>query len=85
MSRLVSIIIPCYNDAVYISDAVQSAFNQTYPNKEIIVVDDGSNQKTKEKLKNLRPKIDVLITQENQGKNIIFSQDFYFLNLKFIV
>jgi hypothetical protein len=64
---LVSIIIPCFNDAVYIEQSVQSALDQTYENKEIIVVDDGSNQKTKAVLKRLEPKIDLFITQENKG------------------
>lgn len=66
---LVSIIIPCYNDAQYIEQAVQSALDQTYPYKEIIVVDDGSNAETKTVLKKLEPKITLLITQENQGQS----------------
>lgn len=62
-----SIVIPCYNHAAYIEDAVNSAVSQTYFNKEIIVIDDGSNDETKKVLKRLEPKIDILITQENQG------------------
>lgn len=62
-----SIVIPCYNHAAYIEDAVNSAVSQTYSNKEIIVIDDGSNDETKKVLKRLEPKIDILITQENQG------------------
>lgn len=65
----VSIIIPCYNDAQYIEQAVDSALNQTYPNKEIILVDDGSNAETKAVLKKLEHKITKLITQENQGQS----------------
>jgi glycosyltransferase involved in cell wall biosynthesis len=64
---LVSIVIPCYNDWQYVEQAVNSALNQTYVNKEIIVVDDGSNPKTKEVLRQLESKITKLITQENQG------------------
>ncbi|WP_405199462.1 glycosyltransferase family 2 protein [Christiangramia sp. LLG6405-1] len=67
MSACISIIIPCYNDAVYVEEAVQSAIGQTWGNKEIIVVDDGSNKKTKRVLKELEPRIDLLITQENKG------------------
>jgi len=64
---LISIIIPCYNDAQYIEQSVYSALNQTYPNKEVIVVDDGSNAETKAILKKLAPQITKLITQENKG------------------
>ncbi|MBS1531843.1 MAG: glycosyltransferase, partial [Bacteroidetes bacterium] len=39
---LVSIIIPVYNSAPYLDETIRSAMNQTWPNKEIIVVDDGS-------------------------------------------
>jgi glycosyltransferase involved in cell wall biosynthesis len=66
----VSIVIACYNDAQYIGKSVQSALNQTYPNKEIIVVDDGSNEETKAVLKKLESQITKLITQVNQGQSI---------------
>lgn len=68
-NQLISIIIPCYNDHQYVEQAVNSAINQTYKNKEIIVVDDGSDKKTKEVLRNLEDKISLLITQDNQGQS----------------
>ena len=43
MTELVSIIIPCYNGEKFIGDAIESALGQSYPQKEIIVVDDGSS------------------------------------------
>ena len=48
ISDLVSIIIPCYNYAQYLGDAVESAMAQTYKNIEVIVVNDGSTDNTDE-------------------------------------
>jgi glycosyltransferase involved in cell wall biosynthesis len=39
---LVSILIPCYNNASFLASTIESALAQTWPNKEIIIVDDGS-------------------------------------------
>lgn len=42
----VSIIVPCYNQAQYLDEALQSVFNQTYTNWECIIVNDGSSDST---------------------------------------
>ena len=42
MGPLVSILMPCYNARPWIAQCIQSAIDQTYPHKEIVVVDDGS-------------------------------------------
>ena len=46
MDDLVSIIMPSYNTAEYIAEAVQSVIAQTYQKWELIVVDDGSADDT---------------------------------------
>jgi glycosyltransferase involved in cell wall biosynthesis len=45
---LVSIVIPCYNAREFLAETLESAFHQTYPRTEIIVVDDGSTDGTTE-------------------------------------
>jgi len=67
---LVSIIIPVYNKAVYVAEALDSALAQSYPNTEIILVDDGSTDGSFEILKTYFEKFPDkinLIDQENQG------------------
>src|ERR1019366_4379460 len=48
MKPLVSILIPAYNAEEWIGDTIRSSVGQTWPRKEIIVVDDGSRDRTAE-------------------------------------
>lgn len=63
---LVSVIIPTYNNAPWLSLTLESVFNQTYRRFEIIVVNDGSTDKTLQVLAGYGEQIRV-ITQANAG------------------
>jgi len=64
---LVSVIIPTYNRAQLITQAIDSVLSQTYRDFEIIVVDDGSTDDTKQVLIPYKDRI-TYIYQENQGR-----------------
>jgi len=62
----ISVIIPTYNRATFVTKAIDSVLSQTYKDYEIIVVDDGSTDDTRHVLKPYRDRIRY-IYQENRG------------------
>lgn len=50
MSKRISVVIPCYNAEVFIDTSIASIYNQDYPDVELIVVNDGSTDRSEEKL-----------------------------------
>lgn len=62
----VSVVIPCYNAEKYLRQAIDSVFAQTYSNLELIVVNDGSTDKSGAILASYGDRIRV-IHQQNQG------------------
>ncbi|GJD23895.1 probable glycosyl transferase [Rivularia sp. IAM M-261] len=62
MPKLVSIIIPCYNASQWIAEAIVSCLWQTYPNIEIIIIDDGSRDNS----------LEIIKSYAQQYKNIIW-------------
>jgi len=67
---LVSILMPTYNDAEYITSAVDSVFAQTYRSWELIIVNDGSSDDTEERIVPYLddPRIQYHKQQQNSGQ-----------------
>ena len=69
MEKIISVVLPCFNQGVYLSEALDSLIGQTYENWEAIVVNDGSSDCTEsvalayvQREKRIR-----YICQENKG------------------
>ena len=62
----ISVVIPAYNAAEHISRTIYSVAGQTFPAKEIIVIDDGSTDSTSEVVKSFGEKVQY-IYQQNAG------------------
>lgn len=67
---LVSVVIPCFNAAAFIGDAIQSVLGQTPPDLEVIVVDDASTDGSRELVTALaesEPRIVPILLPSNAG------------------
>lgn len=64
---LVSILIPAYNVEEWVAESIESAVAQTWPRKEIIVVNDGSTDQTGEVARRSAAREVVVVSTENQG------------------
>lgn len=66
MGDLVSIIIPCFNAEKWLREAIDSCLKQTYTNLEIIVIDDGSTDRSLDLIKSYGDRI-IWESQPNRG------------------
>ena len=67
MTPLVSIIIPCHNAERWLGETLESALAQTWPSREIILVDDGSTDGSRALAKKYAARGVQVVTQPNQG------------------
>lgn len=75
-SPIVSVVIPCYNDKNYIQETIKCVLSQSYQNFEIIIVDDGSDDATKQVLHTLTNNRIKVITQTNSGPSAARNRGF---------
>jgi GT2 family glycosyltransferase len=74
MGHLVSILIPAFNAARWIRSSIESALAQTWPRKEIIVVDDGSTDDTLRLAEGFCSREVLVVTQTNRGASAARNQ-----------
>src|SRR6266478_6206724 len=73
---LVSIVIANYNYAHFLGDAIASALQQTYEHTEVIVVDDGSTDNSKEVIANYGSRVLPVLIAKNCGQSSSFNVGF---------
>ncbi len=69
----ISVILPVYNSQEFISQSINSVLNQTYKNFELIIIDDGSTDNSKEICKNLSEKDERIIFIDNLHRGLTIS------------
>lgn len=80
MNPLVSIITPCYNGEAFVGRFLDSVLAQTYDNIEMIIINDGSTDKTEEIILSYKSKFEqkgyslIYIKQENAGQSAAINQ-----------
>jgi glycosyltransferase involved in cell wall biosynthesis len=75
MASTVSVIIPCFNAQKWLTEAIDSCLKQTYPNLEVIVIDDGSTDGSLETIKSYGNRI-LWETGPNRGGNYARNRGF---------
>ena len=66
----ISVVMICYNHEKYISQAVNSILSQTYTDFELIIVDDGSSDKTVKIIQKFEDSRTTIVEQDNSGPSI---------------
>jgi glycosyltransferase involved in cell wall biosynthesis len=91
MDKLVSVLTPCYNGEKYISRLLDSILNQTYPQIEMFVIDDGSKDNSAEVIKSYIPKFKSngyrleYIYQNNAGQSVAINNGLKIVNGDYLV
>lgn len=76
MAKLVSVIIPCFNQENFITEAIMSAVNQTYKNIEIVFIDDCSSDSSLQIANNLKKQYSNIVILKNEvNRGVVYSRN----------
>lgn len=67
-SPLISIVIPSYNQDSFLEECLRSVLDQSHPNKEIIVIDGGSTDSSREILRKYERRLDFWVSEPDRGQ-----------------
>jgi len=82
---LVSVIIPSYNHERFVEQSILSVFQQTYPNIEVLVIDDGSSDRSVEIIEKLKAVYNFqFIKRENRGTSKTLNEAFNLVNGEYV-
>lgn len=83
----VTVIIPVYNSEKYIGKCIESVINQTYKNIKILLINDGSTDKSKEILGKYRSEYENIevINQNNKGVAVTRNEAIMKVNTKYLM
>jgi glycosyltransferase involved in cell wall biosynthesis len=85
---LVSVVCLCHNQEAFVEEAVYSVLRQSYPNIQLIIVDDASTDGSVARIKSIvsaNPTMEVLLLQENCGNCKAFNRGLVLARGEFIV
>ena len=71
MDKLISVILPVYNGEAYLQESIESIINQTYKNFELIIVNDGSTDKSDLIIQKYLKSLSLLNTFEMRCSNML--------------
>lgn len=73
---LVTVVIPSFNHTAYIDVAVESVLAQTYPEIELVIVDDGSTDNSHDVIRKYEhhPQVTIILNTENAGQSAVLNQ-----------
>lgn len=74
MNLKISVITISYNCEKEIEDTIKSVVNQTYQNKEYIIIDGASTDKTMSVVNQYKDKIDVIVSEPDKGRSDAFNK-----------
>lgn len=71
-----SIVIPSYNQGIYLEKCLTSIFDQDYPNLEVILIDGGSNDSTLDVIKKYQSKLSYWVSEKDKGQTDAINKGF---------